>query len=228
MSSRRDFVGDVAAGLVAALAAHPQPLIAAPGGPDVGPPGEKGSLEWYLRLLDYWGKPPEAARRCYQAAFKVLAAKPDASYAGLAANEDTRGRLVLQAASYTPAVKQTIRVHFGGPVESGRGFVLHSSDFRDAGTTPVPGGLALTATIDILKSIAAGTGPRRSLLALGYAGWGPRQLDGELQANAWLSAPADEDIVFDADLDTKWERAMAKIGITPRQLMGLSGDAGHA
>jgi putative transcriptional regulator len=125
-------------------------------------------------------------------------------------------------------LKQTIRVHFGGPVESGRGFVLHSGDFQETGTTPVPGGLALTATIDILKSIAAGGGPRRSLLALGYAGWEAGQLDGELQANAWLSAPADEDIVFDSNLDTKWERAMAKIGIAPQQVMGLSGEAGHA
>ena len=121
-----------------------------------------------------------------------------------------------------------IRVHFGGPVESGRGFVLHSDEFRETGTTIVPGGLALTATIDILKAIAQGQGPRRSMLALGYAGWGPKQLDGELQANAWLSAPADEDIVFDGELDSKWERAMQKIGITPAMLTGLSGDAGHA
>jgi putative transcriptional regulator len=125
-------------------------------------------------------------------------------------------------------LKQTIRVHFGGPVESGRGFVLHSDDFKDSGTTIVPGGLALTATIDILKAIAGGGGPRRCLLALGYAGWGPGQLDGELQANAWLSAPADEEIVFDGDLDSKWERALGKIGIAPRMLMGLSGEAGHA
>ncbi len=125
-------------------------------------------------------------------------------------------------------LQQTIRVHFGGPVESGRGFVLHSDDFRESGTTIVPGGLALTATIDILKAIAQGQGPRRSMLALGYAGWGPKQLDGELQANAWLSAPADEDIVFDGELDSKWERAMQKIGITQSMLTGLSGDAGHA
>ena len=125
-------------------------------------------------------------------------------------------------------LKRTIRVHFGGPVESGRGFVLHSDDFKDSGTTVVPGGLALTATIDILKAIAGGGGPRRSLLALGYAGWGPQQLDEELQANAWLSAPADEDIVFDNALDSKWERALGKIGIAPEMLMGLSGDAGHA
>ena len=125
-------------------------------------------------------------------------------------------------------LQQTIRVHFGGPVESGRGFVLHSDEFRESGTTIVPGGLALTATIDILKAIAQGHGPRRSMLALGYAGWGPKQLDDEVQANAWLSAPADEDIVFDGELDSKWERAMQKIGITPSMLTGLSGDAGHA
>ncbi len=128
----------------------------------------------------------------------------------------------------TDNLKQTIRVHFGGPVESGRGFVLHSDDFKDTGTTVVPGGLALTATIDILKAIAGGGGPRRCLLALGYAGWGAGQLDGELQANAWLSAPADEDIVFDGDLESKWERALGKIGIAPRMLTGLSGEAGHA
>jgi putative transcriptional regulator len=125
-------------------------------------------------------------------------------------------------------LKQTIRIHFGGPVESGRGFVLHSDDFKDSGTTVVPGGLALTATIDILKAIAAGSVPRRSLLALGYAGWGPSQLDNEVQANAWLSAPADESIVFDGELDSKWERALGKIGIGPQMLMGLSGEAGHA
>ena len=125
-------------------------------------------------------------------------------------------------------LKQSIRVHFGGPVEAGRGFVLHSNEFKDSGTTIVPGGLALTATIDILKAIAQGGGPKRCMLALGYAGWGPKQLDGELQANAWLSSPADEDIVFDGDLDSKWERALGKIGIASKNLLGLSGDSGHA
>ncbi len=125
-------------------------------------------------------------------------------------------------------LKQSIRVHFGGPVESGRGFVLHSSDFKETGTTVVPGGLALTATIDILKAIAQGGGPKRCMLALGYAGWGPKQLDGELQANAWLSVPADEELVFDGDLESKWERSLGKIGIAPKNLLGLSGDAGHA
>lgn len=118
-----------------------------------------------------------------------------------------------------------IRVHFGGPVEQGRGFVLHSSDYQQAGTLRVDDHVALTATLDILKEMAAGGGPRRSLLALGYAGWGPGQLDAEIQANGWLSVAADEDLVFDDNLEQKWQRAIGKIGI---DFSMLSGDAGHA
>jgi putative transcriptional regulator len=118
-----------------------------------------------------------------------------------------------------------IRIHFGGPVEQGRGFVLHSSDYLQSGTMRVDDQVALTATLDILKEMAAGGGPRRSLLALGYAGWGPGQLDAEIQANGWLSVPADEELLFDDNLDDKWERAITKIGI---DFSMLSGDAGHA
>jgi len=118
-----------------------------------------------------------------------------------------------------------IRVHFGGPVEQGRGFVLHSSDYLQSGSLRVDDQVALTATLDILKEMAAGGGPRKSLLALGYAGWGPGQLDAEIQANGWLSVSSDEALVFDADLDNKWERAIGKIGI---DFSMLSGDAGHA
>jgi putative transcriptional regulator len=118
-----------------------------------------------------------------------------------------------------------IRVHFGGPVEQGRGFVLHSTDYAQAGTLRVDDLVALTATLDILKEIAAGGGPRRSILALGYAGWGPGQLDQEIQANGWLSVAADESLVFDNDLDQKWERAIGKIGV---DFSKLSSDAGHA
>lgn len=116
-------------------------------------------------------------------------------------------------------------VHFGGPVESGRGFVLHSGDFQREGTMMVDDAVGLTATIDILRAIAGGEGPEKHLLALGYAGWGPGQLDGEIQANGWLHAPADEAILFDHDLSTKWERSIAKLGVSPAM---LSGDAGHA
>ena len=121
-------------------------------------------------------------------------------------------------------------VLFGGPVESGRGFVLHSGDFMREGTMMVDDqalgdGVALTATLDILRAIADGQGPRHHALALGYAGWAPGQLDGEMQANGWLTAPADEEILFDRDLSTKWERAIAKLGISPAM---LSGESGHA
>jgi putative transcriptional regulator len=118
-----------------------------------------------------------------------------------------------------------IRIHFGGPVEQGRGFVLHSSDYLQSGSLRVDDHVALTATLDILKEMAAGGGPRKSLLALGYAGWGPGQLDAEIQANGWLSVSSDEALVFDADLDHKWERAIGKIGI---DFSMLSGEAGHA
>ncbi len=117
-------------------------------------------------------------------------------------------------------------VHFGGPVDTGRGFVLHSDDYVKDGTAELGDGVALTATIDILKDIAAGTGPRRSLLALGYAGWGPGQLDGEVQQNAWLSVEADDSLLFDRDLDSKWDRALAKLGVDTALL--LSDEAGHA
>lgn len=116
-------------------------------------------------------------------------------------------------------------IHFGGPVETGRGFVLHSADYVGPDSMPLSGKFALTATVDILKAIAAGTGPQRHLLALGYAGWGPGQLDGELQENAWLSVEADPDLVFGDDLDEKWDRALAKLGISASL---LSTDAGHA
>jgi putative transcriptional regulator len=116
-------------------------------------------------------------------------------------------------------------VHFGGPVEPGRGFVLHTADYREEATLVIGDDFAITATLDILRAIGRGEGPRRSLLALGYAGWAPGQLDAEMQANGWLSVAADSDLVFDDDFDAKWQRALAKLGI---DLTALSTDAGHA
>lgn len=133
--------------------------------------------------------------------------------------------LLEQLGIGTPAGLEAIRVHSGGPVEASRGFVLHTADYTRDGTMTVDGRVALTATVDILRSIAAGDGPRQSLLALGYAGWGPGQLDAEIQQNAWLTVPADESLVFDPDLDSKWHRSFAKIGISAS---ALSGTAGHA
>lgn len=120
---------------------------------------------------------------------------------------------------------EEIRVHFGGPVESGRGFVLHSTEYAQEGTVEMDNGVGLTATVDILRDIAAGEGPRDRLLALGYAGWGPGQLDHEIQENAWLNVPADPSLLFDEDLDQKWDRAVASLGFDPSL---LSSDAGRA
>uniref|UniRef100_A0A8J4HCA5 UPF0301 protein ENY07_13645 n=1 Tax=Acidicaldus sp. TaxID=1872105 RepID=A0A8J4HCA5_9PROT len=128
----------------------------------------------------------------------------------------------LDIAPLPPA--RRIRLCAGGPVDHARGFVLHTADWIDEGSLRVDDSLALTASLDILKAIASGTGPRCGLLALGYVGWGPGQLDAEFQKNTWLSAPADEALVFDADHETKWRRALAKLRIDP---LLLSDNAGH-
>ena len=135
------------------------------------------------------------------------------------------GDLLQQLGIETQIDTSDMHVHFGGPVESGRGFVLHSTDFVREGTMKVDEQLALTGTLDILRAIAERRGPSRSLFALGYAGWGPGQLDAEMQANGWLHVPAAPELVFDPDLNSKWERALAVMGIKPFM---LSGEAGHA
>ncbi len=114
----------------------------------------------------------------------------------------------------------------GGPVETERGFVLHSVDyFTEDATLRTSEKIGLTATLDILRAIAQGKGPKRKLLAIGYAGWGPGQLEAEIQANGWLHCEADEAIVFDDQYQTKWDRAIAKLGVDPSH---LSSDFGHA
>jgi putative transcriptional regulator len=123
-----------------------------------------------------------------------------------------------------PPVRR-IRLCAGGPVENGRGFVLHTVDWTGEGSLRVNDALALTASLDVLKAIAGGGGPREGLLALGYAGWGPGQLDNEIQQNAWLSVPAQETLLFDDGHETKWQRALATLRIDP---LLLSSAAGHA
>ncbi|HEY0145153.1 MAG TPA: YqgE/AlgH family protein [Methylovirgula sp.] len=114
----------------------------------------------------------------------------------------------------------------GGPVEAGRGFVLHSNDFYiDNSTLPIDGGVSLTATVDILRAIANGSGPDHAILALGYAGWSPGQLEDEMQNNGWLTCPADAALIFETPLEERYGMAMRKIGIDPGF---LSADAGHA
>jgi len=119
-----------------------------------------------------------------------------------------------------------VNVHFGGPVEHGRGFVLHSTDYDEASETlPVNDDFGMTASLDILEDISNGTGPMHCLLALGYAGWGPGQLEDELRANGWLVADATRKLVFNQDHNETWHNAIESIGIDPRL---LSATGGHA
>jgi putative transcriptional regulator len=137
----------------------------------------------------------------------------------------TLSKLMGQLGIEAEGLKADPRVHRGGPVEEGRGFVLHSADYTEEATMVIGDNVALTATLDILRAIGRGEGPKKSLLALGYAGWGPGQLDAEIQANGWLHVDADDGLVFDPESEDKWQQAIAKIGI---DLTVLSGDAGHA
>ncbi|MFL5265462.1 MAG: YqgE/AlgH family protein [Stellaceae bacterium] len=137
----------------------------------------------------------------------------------------TMGELFAQLAISPGHIVKERPVHFGGPVEAGRGFVLHTADYSEEATLVVAENIAVTATLDILRAIGKGQGPRQSLFALGYAGWAPGQLDAEIQANGWLLVAADDEIIFDPNHDHKWQRALGKLGI---DLSMLSSDAGHA
>jgi len=125
-----------------------------------------------------------------------------------------------------PAQAGRMVVQRGGPVETGRGFVLHTADyFIENSTLPIDDNVSLTATLEILKALATGGGPRSAMLALGYAGWAPGQLETEIQANGWLHCRAEPELIFDTDLEAKYERALALLGVQPGM---LSSEAGHA
>lgn len=124
-----------------------------------------------------------------------------------------------------PAATRNFPVLSGGPVETGRGFVLHSDDYVAESTIPVSDDISLTATLDIVRAIYDGRGPKRATLLLGYAGWGPGQLEAEIGNNAWLNCPATDSLIFDRSLEAKYERALATMGVSPEL---LSSEAGHA
>jgi putative transcriptional regulator len=142
---------------------------------------------------------------------------------------DLLQRLQILEQDSEPAIAPELlamAIHLGGPVEPERGFVLHSSDyFAPSSTLPISKEVCLTATIDILKALAAGQGPDRAILALGYAGWAPGQLESEIQANGWLHCPADLELVFDLEIEEKYDRAMLKLGIDPTHLVNAAGHA---
>lgn len=133
---------------------------------------------------------------------------------------------IIEEGEVLGAQTHDVGVQQGGPVEVNRGFVLHSPDFFVEGSTlPIDEEVCLTATLDVLRAIARGRGPVRRLLALGYAGWGAGQLETEIQSNGWLHCQADGSILFDEDLDTKYDRALRKIGVAPGALSAVAGNA---
>jgi putative transcriptional regulator len=132
---------------------------------------------------------------------------------------------LLRQLDIEPGVAPDVPVHAGGPVEPSRGFVIHSADWGGEGSVDVAGRWVLTATLDVLRAIAAGSGPTRWLVALGYAGWGAGQLDGEMTRNGWIGVEGGTDLLYDAPVATRWTEAYAQAGIDVRL---LSAEAGHA
>lgn len=118
-----------------------------------------------------------------------------------------------------------IPVYYGGPVETGRGFVLHSTDYTHEHSLIIDDRFALTATVEVLEAISLGKGPEQMIFALGYAGWSPGQLDQEIQASGWLLAPADDLVVFAMDDEAKWAGALAKLGVEPSSISSVAGRA---
>jgi putative transcriptional regulator len=159
-----------------------------------------------------------------------LAAHSDEGAMGLIVNKPTPGVSLADVLDQLPVTATgempKLAVHFGGPVEVERGFVLHSAEYKSAmQTLEIDGGFALTATLDILEDIATGGGPEQALLTLGYAGWGPSQLERELAMNGWLTCDASRSLVFGLPDDEKWAAAVNSLGVDPT---GLSAAAGRA
>ena len=134
---------------------------------------------------------------------------------------------LMEQIGITPTDKmRKMPIRFGGPVEHGRGFVLHSADYSNNNSTlQVNDTFGMTATLDILEDIAKGGGPDTCLLALGYAGWGPGQLEQELQANGWLTGDAGPELIFDPNVEGMWSQALHSIGIDPSMLSSVGGRA---
>ena len=159
-----------------------------------------------------------------------LCAHSDEGAMGLIVNkpaEEVVLRDVLDQLDIAPEnAAGSMPIHFGGPVEMARGFVLHSPDYKSRlQTLEVAGTFAMSATVDILEDIAKGEGPREAMVMLGYSGWGPGQLEGEIGQNGWLTSDADPDLVFGRTNTSKWLMALERLGVDP---LGLSATAGHA
>lgn len=160
----------------------------------------------------------------------LLCAHSDDGAMGLIVNKPSKDLTfagLLEHLDIKPSAQvRDIRVHFGGPVDHGRGFILHSGEYAQSESTlRISDTMAMTATIDVLEDIALGIGPKQTLMAMGYAGWAGGQLEAEISANGWLFGDVDEDLIFRADAATKWSDAIKSMGIDP---LLLSAEAGHA
>jgi putative transcriptional regulator len=187
--------------------------------------GGEGFLEGKL-LIALPGMPDPR----FEKSVIFICAHSDEGAMGLIINKPVEGlsfremmeRLKINVSETTPDTP----ILFGGPVQTGRGFVLHSGEFESQDSTmPVTEEISLTATLDILRAIANGKGPEKSLFALGYAGWDSGQIEDEIRANGWIHCDADNTIIFDDALDNKWSRALKKLGI---DMSGLSAHTGRA
>lgn len=193
----------------------------------------EGSLEGNLLIAM-----PTISDGCFARSVVYMCAHSEEGAMGLIVNQAAPGvafpdlleQLDIVEDDYcagAPSAVHTRTVHVGGPVETSRGFVLHSPDYFVASSSVrVQDGICLTATLDILKAMLSGNGPERALLALGYAGWSPGQLEAEISHNGWLHCQAEPDLVFDTELDTKYQRALSQLGVA--DLSHLVNDAGHA
>lgn len=169
----------------------------------------------------------------FQRAVIFVCAHDEKGAMGLVINQPLPGlkftqllaRLQISAEAKAELEEVNIPVMSGGPVENTRGFLLHSAEFRQSDTVQVNDTVCVTGTVDALRAIASGKGPRHMLFVLGYAGWGPGQLDDEIRQNAWLTVEADANLLFHATPEEKWDLAASKLGVDPAMLSGAAGRA---
>lgn len=172
---------------------------------------------------------PALTESCFSRSVIYLCQHNDEGAMGLIINQKLEKldakRVLEQFSIKWPKTEKPPVVRFGGPVDMARGFVLHSTDYTNHDTYLMNETLALTSSVDILNDMVAGKGPQKGLLALGYTGWSPTQLEKEIEENSWFTAPATPEIIFDENDATKWERAAESVGVN---LMKFSSEAGHA
>lgn len=185
---------------------------------------KSGYLEGHLLIAT-----PLITGSCFYRSVIYLCVHNDEGAMGIVINhpiQNVNFRDILKQLNIDPsAYNAQVPVHFGGPVDPARGFVIHTADYARSETVYMGGNIALTSNVEVLRDIAIGSGPRESILALGYAGWSPGQLENELESNSWISTPATKELIFNTGNSEKWARAAETVGV---DLLKLSTTVGHA